>query len=150
MTKDELIAAISSAPGHFPVTSYDTQHDLVRAEVSEYDDDSGTHPCVILEFDGDDACWARECGARRCRRGSNAGASAGTFAEPPWDRRSGTDAIVWCAWEPVCIRGSHQVMRRKGREVSVLVHGNRSLPAGTLASICRQADCSAADLRALL
>ncbi len=42
-------------------------------------------------------------------------------------------------WELERITGSHHVMRHAdGRHVSVPVHGARPLPAGTLASICRQ------------
>ncbi|HEY1920229.1 MAG TPA: type II toxin-antitoxin system HicA family toxin [Streptosporangiaceae bacterium] len=49
------------------------------------------------------------------------------------------------------VSGSHHVMRHpSGHHVSVPVHGNRPLPAGTLASICRAAGLTASQLRDLL
>ena len=54
-------------------------------------------------------------------------------------------------WELERVTGSHHVMRHTdGRHVSVPVHGARPLPAGTLASICRQVGRTASELRDLL
>jgi len=50
------------------------------------------------------------------------------------------------------VRGSHHYLRRPGVTglVVVPVHGSRTLPAGTLRSILRQAGLTAEDLRQLL
>jgi predicted RNA binding protein YcfA (HicA-like mRNA interferase family) len=54
-------------------------------------------------------------------------------------------------WLVERISGSHHVMRHPdGRHVSVPVHGNRPLPAGTLGSICRSVGLTASQLRDLL
>lgn len=60
-------------------------------------------------------------------------------------------ALAKDGWETVRITGSHHVMRHQdGRRTSIPVHGNRPLPAGTLASICRQVGRTADQLRDLL
>jgi len=60
-------------------------------------------------------------------------------------------ALTKDGWELVRITGSHHVMRHAdGRHVSVPVHGTRPLPAGTLASICRQVGRTARQLSDLL
>jgi predicted RNA binding protein YcfA (HicA-like mRNA interferase family) len=54
-------------------------------------------------------------------------------------------------WQLDRVSGSHHVMRHAdGRHVSVPVHGARPIPAGTLASICKQAGRTAEELRDLL
>jgi predicted RNA binding protein YcfA (HicA-like mRNA interferase family) len=54
-------------------------------------------------------------------------------------------------WEVERVSGSHHVMRHPdGHHVSIPVHGNRPLPAGTLASICRSVGLTARQLRELL
>jgi predicted RNA binding protein YcfA (HicA-like mRNA interferase family) len=54
-------------------------------------------------------------------------------------------------WLIARVSGSHHVMRHPdGRQVSVPVHGNRPLPAGTLGSICRSVELTAGQLRDLL
>jgi predicted RNA binding protein YcfA (HicA-like mRNA interferase family) len=60
-------------------------------------------------------------------------------------------ALARDGWDVERISGSHHVMRNsEGRHVSVPVHGNRPLPAGTLSSICREAGRTAQQLRDLL
>lgn len=60
-------------------------------------------------------------------------------------------ALAKDGWEIERISGSHHVMRhRDGYDVSVPVHGNRPLPAGTLSSICREVGRTAEELRDLL
>lgn len=69
-------------------------------------------------------------------------------------RLSGKDivkALVRDGWQIERISGSHHIMRHPGgRQASEPVHGNRPLPVGTLASICRDADCTPSQLRDLL
>jgi predicted RNA binding protein YcfA (HicA-like mRNA interferase family) len=50
------------------------------------------------------------------------------------------------------VRGSHHYLRKPGVTglVVVPVHGNRTLPAGTLRSILRQAGLTAEDLHRIL
>ena len=50
------------------------------------------------------------------------------------------------------VRGSHHYLRKSGIGglVVVPVHGNRTLPAGTLRSILRQADLTPEELEELL
>jgi predicted RNA binding protein YcfA (HicA-like mRNA interferase family) len=50
------------------------------------------------------------------------------------------------------VRGSHHYLRKPGVTglVVVPVHGHRSLPAGTLRSILRQAGLTAEDLQRIL
>ena len=61
------------------------------------------------------------------------------------------NALAKDGWELERTTGSHHVMRHAdGRRVSVPVHGNRPLPAGTLASICRQVGRTPSELRDLL
>jgi len=50
------------------------------------------------------------------------------------------------------VRGNHHYLRKPGvaRIVSVPVHGNRDLPAGTLRSILRLAGLTAEELNELL
>jgi predicted RNA binding protein YcfA (HicA-like mRNA interferase family) len=60
-------------------------------------------------------------------------------------------ALAKVGWMTARISGSHHVMRHQdGRQVSVPVHGNQVLPAGTLASICRSVAMDANELRDLL
>ncbi|MDX6391664.1 MAG: hypothetical protein QOJ73_2727 [Streptosporangiaceae bacterium] len=60
-------------------------------------------------------------------------------------------ALAKDGWEVERVSGSHHVMRHyDGHHVSVPVHGNRPLPAGTLASICRSVGLTASQLRDLL
>jgi predicted RNA binding protein YcfA (HicA-like mRNA interferase family) len=70
-------------------------------------------------------------------------------------RLSGKDvmkALAKAGWVIERVSGSHHVMSSSsdGRHVSIPVHGNRPLPAGTLASICRSVGLSASQLRDLL
>jgi len=54
-------------------------------------------------------------------------------------------------WAVERVSGSHHVMRRSdGRHVTVPVHGNKPLQAGTLSAICREVGRTAQQLRALL
>lgn len=54
-------------------------------------------------------------------------------------------------WDLDRVSGSHHVMKHAdGRQVSVPVHGARPLPAGTLASVCKQAGRTPGELRGLL
>ena len=50
------------------------------------------------------------------------------------------------------VRGSHQYLRKSGADslVVVPVHGNRTLPLGTLRSVLRQAQLTSAELDQLL
>jgi len=50
------------------------------------------------------------------------------------------------------VRGSHHYLRKPGAAalVSVPVHGNRTLPAGTLSSILRQSGLTTEELSRLL
>ncbi len=60
-------------------------------------------------------------------------------------------ALAKDGWEIERVSGSHHVMRHAdGRRISVPVHGNRPLPAGTLAAIRREAGRTASQLRDLL
>jgi predicted RNA binding protein YcfA (HicA-like mRNA interferase family) len=60
-------------------------------------------------------------------------------------------ALARDGWDVERISGSHHVMRNAdGRHVAVPVHGNRPLPIGTLASICREVGRTAQQLRDLL
>ncbi len=60
-------------------------------------------------------------------------------------------ALAKDGWEIQWVSGSHHVMRHAdGRRVRVPVHGNRALPAGTLASICREVGRTVSQLRDLL
>lgn len=60
-------------------------------------------------------------------------------------------ALAKDGWEIARISGSHHVMRHPdGRRVSIPVHGNRPLPARTLASICRSVGRTAQELQALI
>jgi predicted RNA binding protein YcfA (HicA-like mRNA interferase family) len=60
-------------------------------------------------------------------------------------------ALAKDGWDTERISGSHHVMRRSdGRHVSVPVHGNRPLAAGTLSAICREVGRTAQQLRDLL
>jgi len=57
-------------------------------------------------------------------------------------------ALAKDGWKIQRVSGSHHVMRHPdGRGIKVPVHGNRPLPAGTLASICREASRTASQLR---
>jgi predicted RNA binding protein YcfA (HicA-like mRNA interferase family) len=60
-------------------------------------------------------------------------------------------ALAKDGWQVIRVTGSHHVMGHSdGRKVSVPVHGNRPLPYGTLASICRSAGRTATELRSLI
>lgn len=61
-------------------------------------------------------------------------------------------ALLRAEFELTHIRGSHHYLRKPKVSglVVVPVHGNRSLPAGTLRSILRQAGLTAAELHKLL
>lgn len=61
-------------------------------------------------------------------------------------------ALLRAGYELTHIRGSHHYLRKSKVSglVVVPVHGNRSLPAGTLRSILRQAGLTADDLQRLL
>jgi predicted RNA binding protein YcfA (HicA-like mRNA interferase family) len=50
----------------------------------------------------------------------------------------------------VRIRGSHQYFERDGTHTTVPVHGNRNLKIGTLRSILRDIEMSAAEFERLL
>lgn len=69
-------------------------------------------------------------------------------------RLSGKDvvrALTREGWTVQRVSGSHHVMRHPdGQHVSIPVHGNRPLPAGTLGSICRTVGLTASQLRDLL
>ena len=69
-------------------------------------------------------------------------------------RLSGKDivrALTREGWTVQRVSGSHHVMRHpNGQHVSIPVHGNRPLPAGTLASICRTVGLTVSQLRDLL
>jgi predicted RNA binding protein YcfA (HicA-like mRNA interferase family) len=69
-------------------------------------------------------------------------------------RLSGKDvvkALTKDGWIVQRVSGSHHVMRHpNGQHVSVPVHGNRPLPAGTLGSICRTVGLTASQLQELL
>jgi predicted RNA binding protein YcfA (HicA-like mRNA interferase family) len=69
-------------------------------------------------------------------------------------RLSGKDivkALTREGWIVQRVSGSHHVMRHpNGQHVSIPVHANRPLPAGTLASICRTVGLTASQLQDLL
>lgn len=70
-------------------------------------------------------------------------------------RPSGRDVIAALGrggFEVSHIRGSHHYLRKPGRSslVVVPVHGNRTLPIGTLRSIIRQSGLSEDEFRELL
>lgn len=59
-------------------------------------------------------------------------------------------ALCKNGWHIDRISGSHHIMcHPDGRRVTVPVHGNRPLPTGTLASICREVGLTANELRNL-
>ena len=43
-------------------------------------------------------------------------------------------------WKRVRIEGSHHIMRKNGKEISVPVHGKKSIKAGLLNAILKYAD----------
>jgi predicted RNA binding protein YcfA (HicA-like mRNA interferase family) len=60
-------------------------------------------------------------------------------------------ALLKDGWDIDRVRGSHHILRHAdGCQTSVPVHGSRPLPAGTLASICRDTGRTASQLRDLL
>jgi len=69
-------------------------------------------------------------------------------------RLSGKEIIKALAkdgWAVERVSGSDQIMRRfAGRHVTIPVHGDKPLPAGTLSAICREAGRTAQQLRDLL
>jgi predicted RNA binding protein YcfA (HicA-like mRNA interferase family) len=73
---------------------------------------------------------------------------------PPIPRVSGREvirALERAGWYLHRVRGSHHIMKAPdGRRVSIPVHGNRTIPIGTLEGIIEQAEMSVQEFETLL